>query len=151
HHPSGSFPIETVDRHKVFRYALLSQSDQKRFMEEPSRGNRRQKMRFISYQDMLILIEQLLQKGNSFFIFQLAVIKNAGTNSKTSLGIYAAPGFIHYLTLLHPRIPSFGFHMRILFFEKVHDSFPWTCRKPLAARTNSFDHRERRVQIDLVN
>jgi hypothetical protein len=41
--------------------------------------------------------------------------------------------------------------MRILFFEKVDDSFPGTCRKPLAAWTNSFDEGKRGVQFNLVN
>src|SRR6185369_13734407 len=105
-------------------------------------------MRFICNQDVFILIEHLLPKGYGFFIFQLAVIENASANSKSSLCIYAASGFIHHLTLRHPCLPSRGMHVRILFLEKVDDSFPWTCWKPLAAWTNSCDKGKRGVQIN---
>ena len=135
---------------QVFRCSLFSQSDQKRFMEKFPRGNHRQEMRFICNQDVFVLIEHLLPKGYGLFIFQLAVIENASANSKSSLCIDAASGFIHHLTLRHPCLPSRGVHMRILFFEKVEDSFPGTCRKPLAAWSNSIDEGKRNVQINLV-
>jgi hypothetical protein len=147
---SGSFPIETMDGHQGFHCSLFSQSDQKRFMEKFPGGNHRQEMRFICNQDVFILIEHLLPKGYGFFIFQLAVIENASANSKGSLCIDAASGFIHHLTLRHPCLPSRGMHVRILFLEKVDDSFPWTWWKPLAARTNSCDERKRGVQINLI-
>jgi hypothetical protein len=38
-----------------------------------------------------------------------------------------------------------------MFLEKVYDSFPWTCGKPLAARANSFDDGKRSVQRYLVS
>src|SRR5215216_6906563 len=108
-------------------------------------------MRFICNQDVFVLIENLLSKGYGFFIFQFAVIENASANSKRSLWIYAASGFIHHLTLRHACLPSRGVHVRILFFKKVDDSFPGTCWKPLATWTNSFDQGKWGVQINLVN
>src|SRR5215510_9804303 len=96
-------------------------------------------MRFISNQDVFILIEHLLPKRHCLFVFQLAVIENASANSKRSLCIDAASGFIHHLTLRHPCLPGHGVHVRILFFKEVNDSFPWTCGKPLEAWSNSFD------------
>jgi hypothetical protein len=53
-------------------------------------------------------------------------------------------------TLSHPRIPGCGIHLRESVFEKVDDSFPWTCRKPLAAWTNSFNEGKRGVQVNLL-
>jgi hypothetical protein len=53
-------------------------------MEELSRGNDRQEMRFICNQDVVILIYHLLQKGYGSLILQLTVIENAGANSKSS-------------------------------------------------------------------
>src|ERR1044071_2031738 len=108
-------------------------------------------MRFICNQDVFILIEHLLSKGYDLFIFQLAVIENASANSKSGLCVDAASGFIHHLTLRHPCLPGRGVYVRILFFEEVDDSFPWTCRKPLAAWSNSFNDGKRSVQINLVN
>jgi hypothetical protein len=96
-------------------------------------------MRFICNQDVFILIEYLLPKGYGFFILQLAVIENASANSKRSVCVDTASGFIHHLTLRHPCLPGCGVHVRVLFFEEVDDSFPWTRRKPLAAWSNSFD------------
>src|SRR6188474_668941 len=119
-------------------------------MEKFSGGNHRQEVRFICNQDVFILIEHLLAKGYGLFIFQLAVIENTSADSKSSLCIYAASGFVHHLTLRHPCLPGRGVHMRVLFFEKVDDSFPWTCRKPLAAWANSFDEGKRWVQFNLV-
>src|SRR5215212_789414 len=108
-------------------------------------------MRFICNQNVFILIKHLLSEGYGFFLFQLAVIKHASASSKRSLCIYAASGFIHHLTLRHPCLPGRGVHVRILFFEKVDDSFPRTCWKPLATWTNSFDDGKWGVQINLVN
>src|ERR1044071_4698071 len=107
-----------MDGHQGFRCSLFSQSDQKRFMEKFPRGNHRQEMRFICNQDVFVLIEHLLPKGYGFFILQLAVIENASANSKGSLCIDAASGFIHHLTLRHPCLPSRGMHVRILSLKK---------------------------------
>jgi hypothetical protein len=142
---SGSFPIETMDRREVYS-ALFSQSHKQRFMEKSSGGNHGQEMRFICNQDVFILIEHLLRKGYGFFIFKFAVIKNASASSKNSLGFYAASSFIHHFTLSHPCLPSRGVHVRVLFFEKVEDSFPLTGWKPLAAWPNAFDDGKRGVR-----
>src|SRR6185369_15555047 len=107
-------------------------------------------MRFICNQDVFILIEHLLSKRYDRFIFQLAVIENASANSKSSVCVDTAAGFIHHLILRHPCLPGRGVHVRILFFEEVDDSFPWTCGKPLAAWSNSIDEGKRNVQINLV-
>ena len=70
-----------MDRNKLFQPALFPQADQKRFMKESTGWDHRQKMRFVSNQDMFILINDTLKKGDSFFAFQLAVIENAGPRS----------------------------------------------------------------------
>jgi hypothetical protein len=107
-------------------------------------------MRFICNQDVFILIEYLLPKGYGFFVFQLAIIENASANSKSSVCIDTASGFIQHLTLRHPCLPGRGVHVRELFFEEVDDSFPSAWRKPLAAWSNSIDEGKRNVQINLV-
>src|SRR2546423_6554118 len=106
-------------------------------MKEPSRGNHRQKVRLVSNQDVLILIEHVLNIGNDLFIFQLAVIINAGAGSIRSLLLYASSGFIYHLTPGHSRRPRFKVNLAVLFFEEVQDSLPGARRKPLTAGTNS--------------
>ena len=103
-------------------------------------------MRFICNQDVFIFVKHALGERDGFFIFQLAVIKDAGPSLISSRWINAAPCFIDHLTLRHPGSPSFDVHVRVLLLEKVYDGFPRTCGKPLAARTNSFDDGKRRVQ-----
>src|SRR3954468_17414756 len=106
-------------------------------MKKPSRGNHREKVRLVGNQDVFILIEHLLNIRNDPFIFQFAVIINAGAGSIRSLRIYASSGFIHHLTLGHSGSPRLERNPRVLFFEEVQDSLPGTCRKPLTAGTNS--------------
>src|SRR5215470_4447242 len=108
-----------MDGRQVFRVVLFSQSDEKRLMEKLSRGNHRQEMRFVCNQNVFILVEYLLPKRYRFFIFQLAVIENASANSKSSVCLDTASGFIHHLTLRHPCLPGRGVHVRVLFFEEV--------------------------------
>src|SRR5688572_11483653 len=108
-------------------------------------------MRFLCNEDVFILVEHPLPKRYNFFIFQLAVIENASANSKSGPRIDATSDFIPYLTPRHPCLPGCGVHVRILFFEIVENSFPWTCWKPLAAWSNSFDKGKRSVQIKPVN
>src|ERR1044072_3064212 len=119
-------------------------------MEKFPRGDHRQEMRFICNEDVFILIEYPLPKGDRYFIFQLAVIENASADSKSGVCLDAASGFIHHLTLRHSGLPGRGVYVRILFFEKVDDSFPWTCRKPLAAWSNTVDEGKRSGQINLL-
>src|SRR5689334_14120547 len=107
-------------------------------------------MRFICNEDVFVLIEHLLAKGDGIFKFQFAVVENTSAGSKDSVCIYAAAGFIHHLALSHPCLPGSGLHVRILFMEEVDDGFPGACGKPLATWTNAFDEGKWSVQIKLI-
>src|SRR5215212_9254361 len=107
-------------------------------------------MWFVRDQYVLILIEHVLCERNAFFVLQFAIIKDTSSNSIRCLCIYLSSSFIYDLSFRHSSGPRLRVYVRVSFPEKIHDSFPATRWKPLAARTDSLDDRKLCVQNRLL-
>jgi hypothetical protein len=86
YHNSGSFPIDTMDRYKVFKVESLFQTNEEGFTEESTRGHDRQKMGLVGNKDMIILVEDVFLERNRRFLFQLTVVKNKGSSATRTPG-----------------------------------------------------------------
>ena len=63
----GSFPVNTVDRDKVFEPESLFQADKEGFTKKSTGGRDRQKMGFVRHYYMAILIKNAFPEGNRGF------------------------------------------------------------------------------------
>src|SRR5678815_815915 len=105
--------------------------------------NNWQEVRFICYQDVFILVENVLGKRYGRFILELAIIKDTGARSIRSRSVNEVTSFIDHVAFSNSRIPDPRVDLGILVLKKFDDGFPGARRKPLTARANSIDDWKR--------
>jgi hypothetical protein len=108
-----------MDWYKMFQVSLFPQANQKGFLEKSPGRDHGQKMRLIYDEDMFIFIKNRLNKWNPSFPLNLAVVKNAGSDTVTASCIQAKPGLIHHLPFCHPRQPGRGFYTWVSLSQKL--------------------------------
>jgi hypothetical protein len=142
HHDPGSFPVDTVEWHKVFEHEPLFQSHKEGLTKKSAGGYNRQKMGLVRHKDMVIQIKDAFPERNIGFMFQLTVVKNKSPTPTGVLGPQGNSMLINYLSLSHSRYPGCRFYLGKSLFQILQDILPWTSRNPNTARSNAIDCRK---------
>jgi hypothetical protein len=83
-------------------------------------------MRLVDHQEVLVLIDDCLAKGDRSFVLQLSVIEDASPRSIASVRIHLLPSLVYNLALRHSQSPDVTRNCRVVIDEKLQNSFPFS-------------------------